>query len=189
MGIGRAIVEAFAARAATVVYADLTECLQQGVEPIAGKLNTETGLASGRMADDSNRITWVPCDVSDAAQVEAAVKHTMTTHGRIDVLVRKPTLVPAEKGAFCCSKNCSCQCCMHLYRVCLLRYALQVNNAGICPDDSCKPAHQLSVEMYDKVMAVNSRAQFLFAKHAIDLAFLPQVQRPHNWYFCVGWHN
>eukprot|EP01052_Picozoa_sp_SAG31_P007123 SAG31_NODE_336_length_17493_cov_20.694032_2_plen_150_part_00 len=114
MGIGRAIVEAFAARAATVVYADLTECLQQGVEPIAGKLNTETGLASGRMVDDGNRITWVPCDVSDAAQVEAAVKHTVATHGRIDVLVRKPTLVPAEKGAICCSaiccsKNCSCQ--------------------------------------------------------------------------------
>ena len=133
MGIGRAIVEAFAARGATVVYADLLQCLEDNVAPTAGALITAEGLASGEIAHE--RVYWVKCDVSDAAQVEAAVAKTRSDHGRVDVLV---------------------------------------NNAGICPDDSCVGAHELPVDVYDKVLAVNSRSYFLFAKYVIGQCFIPQ---------------
>lgn len=132
MGIGRAIVEEFASRGATVVYADLVRCLEDGADPVAGELQTRAGLASGSFAQ---AIQWVKCDASQADQVEAAVQEALDRCGRIDILV---------------------------------------NNCGICPDDSCKPAHELAVEMYDKVMAVNSRSYFLFAKYVIGKAFLPQ---------------
>ena len=161
MGIGRAIVEEFANRGATVVYADLVRCLEDGATTTtAGELVTRARLASGSFSGAN--VSWVQCDVTDAAQVGAAVEETLQRCGRIDVLV---------------------------------------NNAGICPDESCKPAHELAVEQYDKVcendefvlktrnfvlktrncafktmqvMAVNSRSYFLFAKHVIGKAFLPQ---------------
>lgn len=47
-----------------------------------------------------------------------------------------------------------------------------VNNVGIQPLDSYLPAHELPVEMWDKILAVNLRSGFLMSKFAI-----PQMQK------------
>lgn len=95
------------------MYADLVQCLNEGVDPTAGTLTTRAGLASGEFGEHQKRIQWVKCDASKAEEVESAVQEVLTRCGRIDVLV---------------------------------------NNCGICPDASCVPAHELPVEVYDKVL-------------------------------------
>ena len=46
---------------------------------------TGAGLASGSFG--AAKVSWVQCDVTDAAQAEAAVEETLQRCGRIDVLV------------------------------------------------------------------------------------------------------
>eukprot|EP00667_Euglena_gracilis_P016220 EG_transcript_16945 len=47
-----------------------------------------------------------------------------------------------------------------------------VNNVGVQVDDG-HPAHELSVDLWDKVLAINLRSHFLFAKHCL-LRMLPR---------------
>ncbi len=69
-GIGRAVVERFAAAGAVVVAADLDGDL-------AEQAATEVGGA----------VTGVACDVADEAAVAAMVERVVAEHGRLDVLV------------------------------------------------------------------------------------------------------
>jgi D-threitol dehydrogenase (NAD+) len=76
-GIGRAVVDAFTAKGATVVIADRT---------------VETG--------DDGTTAAVACDVTDAASVDRAVSTVERRYGRIDVLVNSAGLAllgPAEE--------------------------------------------------------------------------------------------
>ena len=67
-GIGAACAQRFAREGAQVVIADVDDA--RGMA-----LATELGAS------------YVHCDVGDKAQVDAAVRHTLALHGRIDVLV------------------------------------------------------------------------------------------------------
>jgi 3-oxoacyl-[acyl-carrier protein] reductase len=73
-GIGRAIAERFSAEGAIIVVND--------VGSDAGARETLAALEAG-----GGKGTVEMFDVSDAAQVEAAVKDIMESHGRIDILV------------------------------------------------------------------------------------------------------
>jgi NAD(P)-dependent dehydrogenase (short-subunit alcohol dehydrogenase family) len=70
-GIGRATALAFAREGAGVVVADVDE-----------RANTET---AGLIEADGGRAIAVRCDVTRAAEVQAAVEQTMETFGRLDV--------------------------------------------------------------------------------------------------------
>lgn len=72
-GIGRAICDAFAASGAAVVCVDVNE--PSGSE-----------LAEG--------IEFLRCDVSDEANCRAAVDHTLSRYGAIDVLVNNAAIQP-----------------------------------------------------------------------------------------------
>ncbi len=73
-GIGRAIAERFSAEGATVVINDVGS--DAGAVETLEALKAAGGKGSVEMFD-----------VSDASQVDAAVKHILETHGKIDVLV------------------------------------------------------------------------------------------------------
>ena len=73
-GIGRAIAERFSAEGATVVINDVGS--DAGAVETLEALKAAGGKGSVEMFD-----------VSDAAQVDAAVKRIVETHGKIDVLV------------------------------------------------------------------------------------------------------
>jgi 3-oxoacyl-[acyl-carrier protein] reductase len=75
-GIGKAIVERFAAEGAVVVVSDL------GDEAAAGARET---LAAVEGAGGKGMIEMF--DVGDSAQVENAVKNILAAQGRIDILV------------------------------------------------------------------------------------------------------
>ncbi|NQW09343.1 MAG: SDR family oxidoreductase [Alphaproteobacteria bacterium] len=75
-GIGRATAERFAEEGAKVMVADI---------------NRETGEAAaasarGRAANSGGDASFVHCDVSDMASVEAAVAETVTRFGKLNVL-------------------------------------------------------------------------------------------------------
>jgi 3-oxoacyl-[acyl-carrier protein] reductase len=73
-GIGRSIAELFCAEGATVVVNDVGS--DAGARETLATLEAAGGKGSVEMFD-----------VSDAAQVDAGVKHILEGHGRIDVLV------------------------------------------------------------------------------------------------------
>jgi len=73
-GIGRSIAELFCAEGATVVVNDVGS--DAGARETLATLEAAGGKGSVEMFD-----------VSDAAQVDAGVKHILEAHGRIDVLV------------------------------------------------------------------------------------------------------
>jgi NAD(P)-dependent dehydrogenase (short-subunit alcohol dehydrogenase family) len=75
-GIGRAIATAFARDGAEVVVADVTETVREGGVPTVAAVAAEGG--SG---------TFMPCDVSVAADVERVVSETAARFGRLDVFV------------------------------------------------------------------------------------------------------
>src|SRR3954451_1723160 len=70
-GIGRATALAFAREGAGVVVADVDE-----------RANTET---AGLIEADGGRAIAVRCDVTRAADAQAAVEQTVETFGRLDV--------------------------------------------------------------------------------------------------------
>jgi NAD(P)-dependent dehydrogenase (short-subunit alcohol dehydrogenase family) len=72
-GIGRATAEHLGSLGARVVVADVSA--DQGAETV------QAIVAAGGQA------TFVTCDVSDQQSVEAAVAHTVSTYGRLDLAV------------------------------------------------------------------------------------------------------
>lgn len=84
-GIGRAIVRRFAEEGAGVVIADVNE--------EAGRATQDEVTASG------GRALFLPCDVADRAQVEAAVARTTQEFGRLDILVNNAGIT-GENGPF-----------------------------------------------------------------------------------------
>lgn len=70
-GIGLATAKAFAEAGATVVLADWNEKAAQS--------------AAKALSDNGHKTLAIHCDVSDEAEVEAMVKQTVATFGRLDV--------------------------------------------------------------------------------------------------------
>lgn len=107
-GIGFAIARDFARQGAQVVISSRTE---EALESAAEKIAAEGGA-----------VTPFTCDVSQSDQVQQMVKHTLDTHGRIDVLVNNAGITRDNlilrmqendwdtvininlKGAFLCTK-------------------------------------------------------------------------------------
>jgi NAD(P)-dependent dehydrogenase (short-subunit alcohol dehydrogenase family) len=112
-GIGRAIVEKFAAEGAHVVAGDLDGA---SVQAMAREVGTAVRSAGGS-------VDGIQADVTDEASVRAMVAHATTAHGRVDVLVNNAgvnayfdaaAMTEAEwdsvfavdlKGAWLCSKH------------------------------------------------------------------------------------
>jgi NAD(P)-dependent dehydrogenase (short-subunit alcohol dehydrogenase family) len=69
-GLGLATARAFAEAGASVVLADWNE--------------KEVQAAAKELADKGHKTLGLRCDVSDDAQVEAMVKETVATFGRLD---------------------------------------------------------------------------------------------------------
>jgi NAD(P)-dependent dehydrogenase (short-subunit alcohol dehydrogenase family) len=82
LGIGRGIVEAFAAEGASVAIAD-----------IAAVPAEETRTA---LQDDGRRVIAVAGDVSDAASARRMVDETVAAFGRLDVLVNNAGIMPPD---------------------------------------------------------------------------------------------
>lgn len=74
-GIGRAIVARLRAEGAAVVLADTNETL-------------------GRASADALGAVFQPCDVSDEAQVRAAVQRVLDATGRLDILCQNAGIFP-----------------------------------------------------------------------------------------------
>jgi len=72
-GIGRATAKLFAAEGAKVAVLSLTP---SNVDAVVADIRTAGGTAIG-----------VPCDISDAAQIKAAVEKVVEAYGGIDILV------------------------------------------------------------------------------------------------------
>ena len=70
-GIGKATALAFAAQGAKVIVADLD---RQAGENVTGLIKEQGGIA-----------TFVPCDVTNDAQVQALVDTTIDTYGKLDI--------------------------------------------------------------------------------------------------------
>jgi NAD(P)-dependent dehydrogenase (short-subunit alcohol dehydrogenase family) len=75
-GIGEACVRRFAREGAPVVIADVDVARGEALAQELGAL-------------------FVPCDVGDKAQVDAAIERTLATHGRLDVLVNNAGIFKA----------------------------------------------------------------------------------------------
>jgi len=69
-GIGKAAAFAFAAQGAKVVIASRNAALGQA--------------AAAEIREQGGEVTWMQADVSQAAQVDALVKQTLDTYGRLD---------------------------------------------------------------------------------------------------------
>lgn len=110
-GIGRATAAAFGAQGAKVVIGDVSQ----------GAADTVSQLQQA-----GHEALFVPTDVSDPASVEALVKATVDTFGRLDC-------------AF--------------------------NNAGILPPTA--PLAEMSVEDFDRVIAIDLKGVFLCLKYQI----------------------
>ena len=80
-GIGRAIVDRFAAEGATVVIGDLTD---------PGELFLQSDVAAG-LAVAGHR-EWVPLDVTDEISILAFSESVAAAHGGVDVLVNNAGL-------------------------------------------------------------------------------------------------
>lgn len=80
-GIGKAIALRFAEEGATVIVADLTEEPREGGAP-----TVETIRATGGRAE------FLTCDVTRAADLEAAVARAVALGGRLDVIVNNAAI-------------------------------------------------------------------------------------------------
>lgn len=80
-GIGKAIALRFAEQGATVIVADLTEEPREGGAP-----TVETIRAAGGRAE------FLTCDVTRAADLEAAVARAVALGGRLDVIVNNAAI-------------------------------------------------------------------------------------------------
>jgi sorbitol-6-phosphate 2-dehydrogenase len=86
--LGAAICHRLALEGAHVVVADLN---LEGAEATAAEIEDRTGLAG-----QHRRAIAVGVDVTDEAQVEAMVQHTVDEFGRLDILVSNAGVLIAE---------------------------------------------------------------------------------------------
>jgi NAD(P)-dependent dehydrogenase (short-subunit alcohol dehydrogenase family) len=84
-GIGLATAAAFAKAGASVVLADRDEAT--------------IGKAAERLRAEGHNAVGVTCDVTDTVQVEAMIKHTVSTYGRLDAAFNNAG-VNSEAAAF-----------------------------------------------------------------------------------------
>ncbi len=80
MGMGQATAELFAEEGARVIIADFNE---EAGQAVAKDISSKGGTA-----------TFCKVDISDASQVEAMVKFTVNTYGRLDCAVNNAALKP-----------------------------------------------------------------------------------------------
>jgi 3(or 17)beta-hydroxysteroid dehydrogenase len=114
-GMGESAARLFAREGAKVVVADIDEVLGRTV--------------SQAICADGGESVFVPLEVSDASQWQAAVADTLKRYGRVDILV---------------------------------------NNAGV----SGALQDRMSIEHFDRIMAVNARGTFLGMQ-----AVIPHMER------------
>ncbi|KAL5393911.1 hypothetical protein PMIN06_008185 [Paraphaeosphaeria minitans] len=93
-GIGRAIALRYAAEGAKVMCADLTEstCRVDSPSDEARDSTHARIVASGGTA------TFVQCDVTDAASIDALIKQTVELHGRLDIMVNNAGIAPESSS-------------------------------------------------------------------------------------------
>src|SRR5436853_5946641 len=84
-GIGRAIAEGLAGAGAAVT--------------VNGRNPDITQFVSGAIAQAGGKSVAVPADVSDAAEVERLIDVTLSTFGRLDILVNSAGISPYFKPA------------------------------------------------------------------------------------------
>lgn len=111
-GMGKAIASLFAQEGANVVLADLK---QEEVDVVVKEITAKGGKAIG-----------VVCNISNEADIQKMILHTVATFNTIDVLV---------------------------------------NNAGVM--DDFVPVHELTNELWNRVMAVNINGPFYTCRLAI----------------------
>lgn len=110
-GIGRAIARLFAQEGARVVVADVTEEVVEGGPPVLEAIRA-----------DGHEASFIRCDVSREAEVEALFAGTAARHGAVDILVNNAAIRAGKalaeteealwdsviavnlKGAFLCSR-------------------------------------------------------------------------------------
>jgi NAD(P)-dependent dehydrogenase (short-subunit alcohol dehydrogenase family) len=113
-GIGRAIVQRFAAEGAAVVIVDVVE----------DALNKTVAA----LQEQGAKVTGCIANVASEADVDKMITTATSTYGRLDILC---------------------------------------NNAGIM--DLMMPAHEASIELWDRVIAINLTGPFLACRRAIPL--------------------
>lgn len=80
-GIGRAIARMFAHEGGNVVVADITQDVVEGGPPLLDVIRT-----------DGNTATFISCDVSRTADVDALFTATLARHGTVDILVNNAAI-------------------------------------------------------------------------------------------------
>ncbi|KIW41822.1 uncharacterized protein PV06_05429 [Exophiala oligosperma] len=146
-GLGRAVVQAFAAAGAHVVSADLSP--KPPVTPILEKRYKETDFHTPTVElantnwpsniDGRPRAIFQKCDVTKEADVEATVQQAVKSYGRLDILVN-------NAGT----------------------YSIAIFH-GIAPELTTGPVriHDQEVSVLDRVLSVNARGTWLGVKHSV----------------------
>ncbi|GAA2074343.1 SDR family oxidoreductase [Aeromicrobium tamlense] len=91
-GIGRQIAMTYAREGAKVVVSDLNEAPRaEGYEGSEAATTVEAIRQAGGEA------SFVRCDVTSKAEIDALVDHAVETYGRLDVFVNNAGMLPARK--------------------------------------------------------------------------------------------
>ncbi|KAF2441204.1 NAD(P)-binding protein [Karstenula rhodostoma CBS 690.94] len=95
-GIGRAIALRYASEGAKVVCVDLTECTWRVDSPD----DEGRDATHARIVGSGGVASFIQCDVTAPASIEALIKQTVQLHGRLDIMVNNAGIAPeASKPA------------------------------------------------------------------------------------------
>jgi NAD(P)-dependent dehydrogenase (short-subunit alcohol dehydrogenase family) len=86
-------------------YAAAKELLDSGASVVIGARNAENGEAAVKTLQDRGDVSFVQCNVTDLASVEALVAQTMDTHGRVDHLVNSAGFEGAVANTVDCTED------------------------------------------------------------------------------------